>query len=147
MHTVDETWMKAPAKRVFELAADIERWPEILPHYRWVRMLSDSGDERAAEMAARRWWFPVKWMTVQHLLPRERRITYRHTGGATKGMQVEWRITERDGGSQVVIEHDLQSANPLLRSRLADWIVGGFFVSGIAKRTLEHMRRAAEASQ
>jgi len=31
--------MRAPAERVFRAAQDVERWPEILPHYRRVRFL------------------------------------------------------------------------------------------------------------
>jgi len=31
--------MHAPADRIFALAADVERWPERLPHYRYVRRL------------------------------------------------------------------------------------------------------------
>jgi ribosome-associated toxin RatA of RatAB toxin-antitoxin module len=146
MHTLDEIWMNAPADRVFGLAADIRRWPELLPHYRWVRVVAEGENQRTAEMAARRAFFPVKWTAQQRLIPEERRIIYHHVRGVTRGMEVEWRITERDGGTHVSIEHDLDSHNPLLRSRLADWIVGGFFVSGIASRTLQHMRRAAEAA-
>ncbi len=146
MHTVNEIWMNAPPERVLELAAGIARWPEILPHYRWVRVISDEGGRRTAEMAARRSWFPVRWTAEQRVLPDERRITYHHTRGITAGMEVEWRIVERDGGCDVIIEHDLRSGNPLLRTRLADWIVGGIFVSAIADRTLQHMKRAAEAA-
>ncbi|MGH7568687.1 MAG: SRPBCC family protein, partial [Gemmatimonadales bacterium] len=44
MRTVDRIRIHAPLERVFALAQDVERWPEILPHYRWVRFL----DRRAA---------------------------------------------------------------------------------------------------
>jgi len=37
MRTVDEGRARAPADLCFRVAADVERWPEILPHYRWVR--------------------------------------------------------------------------------------------------------------
>ena len=38
MRTVDQRLMRAPIDRVFAAAADVERWPEWLPHYRWVRV-------------------------------------------------------------------------------------------------------------
>src|SRR2546430_16018237 len=38
MHTVDQIAIGAPMDRVFQIASDVERWPEILSHYRWVRV-------------------------------------------------------------------------------------------------------------
>ena len=37
MITHNEIVMRASAERCFQVAADVERWPEILSHYRWVR--------------------------------------------------------------------------------------------------------------
>ena len=37
MTIIDEQLVHAPADLCFQIAADVERWPEILPHYRWVR--------------------------------------------------------------------------------------------------------------
>ncbi len=147
MHTLDEIWMNAPTSLVFRLAADVERWPEILPHYRWVRVISDDWGHRTVAMAARRGRIPVSWTAQQRVIRDERRITYHHIRGVTKGMTVEWRITEQDGGTHVAIEHDLNSHNPLLRTQLADWIVGSYFVSGIASLTLVHMKLAAESTE
>ena len=39
MMTVDEHAAHAPADLCFEVAADVERWPDILPHYRRVRFI------------------------------------------------------------------------------------------------------------
>src|SRR2546426_480258 len=39
MRTVDQIAIGAPMDRVFQIASDVERWPEILSHYRWVRFL------------------------------------------------------------------------------------------------------------
>ena len=44
MRTVDRIRMKAPAERVFRAAVDVEQWPSVLSHYRWVRVLERSGD-------------------------------------------------------------------------------------------------------
>src|SRR2546425_8957199 len=68
MRTVDRIRIRAPFARVFAAASSVTRWPAILPHYRWVRML----DGGLVEMAAWRpfgaffkypaWW--VSEMTV-----------------------------------------------------------------------------------
>src|SRR5438094_7818803 len=39
VRTVDQVLIRAPVARVFQFACEIERWPHILPHYRWVRFL------------------------------------------------------------------------------------------------------------
>jgi len=143
MHTENTIWIAAPPERVFALAQDIARWPNLLPHYRWVRVFEEKPDSRLAEMAARRGPFPVKWRTQQGLIPAEGRITYRHVGGITRGMEVEWLLGPERGGTRVLITHDLRSGSRLLRLRVAEWVIGGF-VSPIADRTLQGIKRAAE---
>src|SRR5260370_36622816 len=56
MHTVDRALIRAPLERVFAAAANVERWPKILAHYRWVRFLDRSDGGGLVEMAA---WRPV----------------------------------------------------------------------------------------
>jgi len=144
MHTEDTIWMQAPPERVFALAADVARWPELLPHYRWVRVAEGQDDPRVVEMAARRGPFPVRWTSFQWLHPASGRIVYRHIAGVTVGMDVEWRLTPQEGGTHVVIQHDLVPQHWLLRIPFAPRIAAGLFISGIARRTLHHIKLAAE---
>ncbi len=146
MHTENTLWMKARPERVFDFAQDIARWPERLPHYRWVKVLQEGEGERLAEMSARRSVFPVKWRAVQRLFPAQHSITYQHVGGLTTGMEVQWILTLDNGGTRVTIVHDLKPRSPFLRGRPAAWIIGDFFVKGIADRTLFHLKRAVEQS-
>ena len=55
MRVVDRIRMRAPVERVLAAAADVERWPALLGHYRWVRMLERGADGGLVEMAA---WRP-----------------------------------------------------------------------------------------
>ena len=43
MITIDEATSTAPPDICFRTAADVERWPDILPHYRWVRFHRKQG--------------------------------------------------------------------------------------------------------
>ncbi len=61
MRTVDQLVMQAPVERVFEAAANVERWPDLLPHYRWVTMRERNGDGGIVEMAAWRPFGNVRW--------------------------------------------------------------------------------------
>lgn len=139
MHTENQIDITGPAGRVYGLAADIERWPQWLPHYRYVRMQGN-----AAHMGALRNRFPVSWSAVQECFPEENRITFRHVGGVTRGMWVEWRIRETPAGCHVTISHDLSYPIPLLGPIFARYVIGGVFVSYIADRTLRQLKRKVE---
>lgn len=137
--------MRAPFERVFGLAAEVERWPEILPHYRYVRPVPDPNGERRFAMGARRGPIPVKWEAIQRPKPGERTIEFVHTAGVTRGMWVAWRFEDRaDGVLDVSIEHRLELPWPLIGGFAAERVVGPQFIEAIAGRTLRTIRRLAE---
>lgn len=134
----------APWERIFPLAAEVERWPQILPHYRYVRPVPDPDGKRRFAMGARRGAIPVSWEAVQRPLPDARTIEFVHTGGVTKGMWVAWRFEPVDGGTDVSIEHRLELAWPLFGDFAARRIIGPHFIEAIARRTLRRIRQLAE---
>lgn len=145
MKTRTELWMGAPAQTIFRYAAEVERWPEWLPHYRWVTVLERQGDRKLVEMAARRGSIPVRWQAVQQVFPDQRRITFRHVRGVTRGMDVIWSLQEQEGGTQVTIDHALTLRWPLVGTWVADRVFGPHFVEYIARRTLRCIKQLAEA--
>src|SRR5215217_5297339 len=92
----NEILIRGEPERIYTLAATVEEWPTFLPHYRWVRVHSREGNRRVVEMAAWRTGIPVRWVSYQWLWPEERRITFRHIGGLSRGMDVEWRIEPQE---------------------------------------------------
>lgn len=138
--------MRAPFERVFALAAEVERWPEILPHYRYVRRVPDPSGERRFAMGARRGPIPVKWEAIQRPKPGERTIEFVHTGGVTRGMWVAWRFEDRpDGMLDVSIEHRLELPWPVIGGIAAERVIGPQFIEAIAGRTLRTIRGLAES--
>ena len=135
----------APLERIFPLAAEVERWPERLPHYRYVHRLPASNGERRFAMGARRGPIPVRWEAIQRPLLDERRIEFTHTGGVTRGMQVTWHFEPSDGGWEVSIEHQLELDWPLIGALAAERVIGPQFVEAIARRTLLRVKDLAEA--
>jgi uncharacterized membrane protein len=135
--------MRAPYGRIFDLAADVERWPSLLPHYRYVRRVPDA--ERRFSMGARRGPIPVRWEAIERPLRDDRRIEFEHTGGVTRGMQVAWLFDERaDGAVDVSIEHRLELDWPLIGGFAAERVIGPQFIEAIAARTLRRIRQVAE---
>jgi hypothetical protein len=135
----------APLERIFPLAAEIERWPERLSHYRYVRRVGAGTGERRFAMGARRGPIPVRWEAIQRPLPDERRIEFTHTGGVTRGMEVAWRFEPENGGWDVSIEHQLELGWPLVGGFAASHVIGPQFIDAIAGRTLQRVKALAEA--
>ena len=146
MHTENTVSMASDVDTIVALAADVERWPVILPHYRWVTLLAGGGDRKTVEMAARRGRIPIRWLSVVETAPDERRIVFEHIGGAARGMLVEWRIVQHDGFVRATIFHEL-SASPyaIVRSRLGEYILGKHFIEPVAGRTLGRIKELVEA--
>lgn len=136
--------ISAPAQRIYEVASATERWPALLPHYRYVRLLSNEGSYRTVEMAARRGAIPVKWTAEQRNDPVLPAIYFRHIAGWTRGMDVVWHFVEDAEGTTVSIVHDLDFQFPVAAGVLERYVVCGYFVHGIATRTLNCMKAIAE---
>jgi ribosome-associated toxin RatA of RatAB toxin-antitoxin module len=138
--------MRAPMAEIFALAADVERWPERLPHYRYVRPLPDPSGMRRFAMGARRGLIPVRWEAIQRLRPEERVIEFVHVGGVTRGMKVAWRLQPSVDGEavDVSIQHELTLRWPLIGELVASRIIGPRFIDAIARRTLRRIRDLAE---
>lgn len=151
MHSSVSIWIAAPPERVFDLVADLERWPEHLPHYRYVRVLGRSGRVTRARMSARRGPIPVFWEAEQTPDAASRTIRFRHVGGVTRGMDVLWTLRpERDGaleGTRASITHDLEfRLGPALVGRfLAERVIAPQFIEPIAGATLRRFKALAEA--
>ncbi len=147
MRTVDQIDIARDPAVVYRIAADVRLWPAILPHYRWVTMLRVQDDGTLVEMAAKRGWIPVRWSALQRCDAQGCRIRYRHTAGATKGMDVVWEIDATATGTHVTLIHELTLDTPLLRCWLGKKIIGHYFVHYIASRTLRVMKAYLEGPE
>lgn len=137
--------IRAPARAIYALASATERWPQILPHYRYVRVLEQRGATRLVAMGAWHDVFPIRWIAEQTNDPQTPHIAFRHVGGWTRGMAVEWRFEPIAGGTRVTIEHRLAFRFPIASNWLGEHVVSGYFIHGVASRTLARMKSLAEA--
>ncbi|MGB3306350.1 MAG: SRPBCC family protein [Thermomicrobiales bacterium] len=146
MRTANTVQMVGDLNHIVALAVDTERWPEILPHYRWVRLLEGGGDHKTVEMAARRDRIPVRWRAIQDV---DRNgptpvIRFRHIGGVTKGMEVAWLFEQGPDAVSVIIDHEFTPPWPLVGNLIADRIIGPQFVEAIANKTLATIKGIVE---
>ncbi|MFN2528551.1 MAG: type II toxin-antitoxin system RatA family toxin [Candidatus Baltobacteraceae bacterium] len=145
IQTHNEIEIDAPPQRIFQLASDTMRWPQILPHYRSVRKVGQQGTSQILEMAAMRDCIPVRWTAQQWNDGAKPAITFHHLAGWTRGMHVQWSF-ERNGSSTLVsIIHELDFAFPVARDFLGKYVVSDFFVHNIAGKTLQCIKDLCEA--
>ena len=156
MRTVDERVVRTPLEVIYEIAADVERWPEHLSHYRYVRFRERQVGGGVVEMSANRPFGPLDWPTwwVSQMDVRPHRdgadpvIRFRHLEGITTRMEVEWSFVRVTGGTHVTVLHLWNGpAWPLIGGAASRLVIGPVFVHGIASRTLAGLAQAAERRQ
>ena len=157
LRTVDERVVLSPVADIFDLAWRVEDWPAHLRHYRFVRFRERAPDGGGlVEMSANRPFGPLNWPTWWLSEMRVMReggrtggatpsIRFRHVGGITTGMDVEWSFHPLDHGVRVRIVHLWDGPRwPIVGPFAATAVIGPVFVHGIASRTLAGLAAVAE---
>ncbi len=159
METVDEQFVRAPLEAVFETVSKVENWPAHLSHYRYVRFRNRRSDGGGlVEMSAYRPFhvvdtskgplrfnWPTWWLSEMSVNGAEPSIRFRHVGGITKGMEVEWSFKAGSRGTHVRILHVWDGPPvPIVGVWAAMYLIGPVFVHGIASRTLAGLAALAE---
>lgn len=154
MHSEIDILIAAPPDLVYAIAHDVERWADLLPHYARSAAVERCPDGSViADFVARRpligvlgLGLPVTWRSRTWSEPASRRLRFVHVAGATRGMDVTWRIESADvggrAGTHVVIEHDFRPRVPGFAA-----FVDRCFTRSIAGRTLATFKALAEAVQ
>lgn len=152
MITIDEQRVRAPADICFAVASDVERWPALLPHYRWVRFREQPHPGNGiVEMAAWRQFpaglrWPTWWVSQMRSAQDEPAVYYKHIDGITRGMDVRWELNAHGDETMIRLFHTWNGpAWPLIGGIAANLVIGPHFVSAIAQRTLAGVAREAEA--
>lgn len=151
MTIVDERTVRAPVRTIFEIVRQVEHWPAYLGHYRYVRFRERASDGGGiVEMSAYRPFGPIGWptwwlsqMSVDHEAPA---VRFRHIGGVTREMDVEWGFRAlADGSTHVRLVHVWDGPRwPGIGVIAATMIIGPVFIHGIASRTLAGLAAVAE---
>lgn len=149
MHSTISITIDGDLQHIYTIGSQIENWPNLLPHYRYVDVLWRDDNRMVAKMGASRDGIPVSWMCWQERLPDEPRIVFRHIDGFTRGMKVAWTFEQHDDLVTVSITHDFMKGWPIRRldQFVSDRVVGDFFVGAIAGKTLAQVKLLAEADR
>ena len=104
----------APARAVYELAKDQERFPEFMPDVETVKVL-----ERHPDRAISRWKTlveeaPIEWTEEDRFDDRALRIDYALLEGDLDTFEGAWTFEERDGLTHVLLTVEYDFGVPTL---------------------------------
>ncbi|MBV9148744.1 MAG: aromatase/cyclase [Candidatus Eremiobacteraeota bacterium] len=104
----------APAKAVYELAKEQERFPEFMPDVESVEVL-----ERHSDRVITRWKSlveeaPIEWTEEDRFDDETPRIDYKLLEGDLDKFEGSWTFAERDGKTHVVLGVDYDFGVPTL---------------------------------
>ncbi len=148
MRSTISTEIETPPDVVFGLARGVERWGRLLPHYSRSRVVERRADgSLVVDFVARRplvavlgLGLPVAWRARTWNEADTLRLRFVHVAGATKGMDVTWRIEPTPTGCHVSIDHRFEPRIPGFAAFVDRWFTGP-----IASRTLATFKALAEA--
>jgi aromatase len=148
VHSTIAIEIAAPGSLVFDLARGVDRWVQVLPHYARSHVVEERSDgARIVEFVARRpligllgLGLPVAWRSRTWSEPASLRLRFVHVGGATRGMDVTWRIEPTADGCRVSIDHEFRPRMPGFAAFVDRW-----FTRPIAGRTLATFKALAES--
>ena len=143
VRTENSIVIKAPLARIFQDTSNLLLWPKVLPHYRWIRILSVGDDGLVVRMAARRGWLPIRWTSRFRVDPNTPELHFEHLKAFTRGMKVRWTYTPTPDGVVVSILHELDRPSAFGRW-FAQRVLSDLLIHPIASRTLSGFKTYLE---
>lgn len=106
-------WFPYPAGQMFDLAADIERYPEFLPHWPRATIQRQEGNVlyvlQEIDLGIRRLRFESRAVLDR---PGQLRVT--SEAAPFQSMQVDWRFTPEKQGSLTTLTIEIEMLSPVL---------------------------------
>ena len=129
----------APARRVYELAKDQERFPQFMPDVETVTVI-----ERHADYLITKWKTlveeaPIEWIEEDRFDDERARIDYKLIEGDLDKFEGAWTFEEREGQTHVVLSVEYDFGVPTLAELI------GPTLARKVKENSEMMLRALKA--
>ena len=104
----------APARSVYELAKDQERFPEFMPDVELVTVLERDGARTLSKWKTLVEEAPIEWIEEDLFDDAVLRVDYRLLEGDLDTFQGSWTFEERDGATYVALEVEYDFGVPTL---------------------------------
>jgi coenzyme Q-binding protein COQ10 len=127
-----------PPEQLFDLVADVERYPEFLPEYRASHIRRREGDTLYVDQRVGLGGFELVFQSVA-LLERPARITIRSRDHLFRQFEVEWRFASAPDGCRLAFRMNYRLGSRLLEGMVGRWL------DRAAKRTVAAFVERARA--
>lgn len=138
------TRVAAPPKRVFELVANIDRWPALFDSYLSVERLGFDGVYERVRFRTRHGGVPRDWTSVRELNPTRLQVRFRQVDfpPPLASMGGRWLVVPKGAGSIIELDHYYRVAddNPATAARVERDL------TATSAAMLEELRQTAEFS-
>jgi len=104
----------APARVIYDLAKDMERYPEFMPDVKSVTVIARNGNTTTTRWKTLVEEAPIEWTEVDVFDDARTRIDYRLIEGDLDKFEGAWTFEERDGRTRVVLGVDYDFGVPTL---------------------------------
>jgi coenzyme Q-binding protein COQ10 len=104
----------APARIIYELAKDMEHYPDFMPDVESVKVLQRDGNTTTTRWKTLVEEAPIEWTEVDVFDDARTRIDYRLVEGDLDKFEGAWTFEERDGKTHVVLGVDYDFGVPTL---------------------------------
>ena len=106
------------ARQMYDLVADVARYPEFLPWNSAARILSrtpcDGGEVMEADLVISFKLFRERFGSRVTLLPSQGRILTEYIDGPFRHLKSVWTFDDSPGGSEISFDVDFEFRNPIL---------------------------------
>ena len=136
--------MSYSAQQMYDLVADVARYPEFLPWCAAARIrsttpIADGGIVMAAELVISFKVFREQFGSRVTLWPAENRIDTEYLDGPFRHMKSDWAFADVEGGCEVQFFVDFEFKNAVLQA-----IIGVVFNEAMQRIVRAFERRAAD---
>jgi coenzyme Q-binding protein COQ10 len=135
----EKRYLPYTPEQVYDVVADVERYPEFLPWCKAVRITSREGDTFHADLVAAFKVFRERFTSRVHLVPKEQ-IDVDYINGPFKYLKNHWRFEPApDGSCMVDFYVDFE-----FRSRLLQSLIGLLFDEAVRRMVAAFETRARQ---
>ena len=125
-------------EQLFDLVADVDKYPQFLPWCSAAKVRSHEGDEMVADLTIRFGPFSESF-TSRVTLEKPGRIRARYENGPFKYLNNQWVFTATPGGAQVDFWVDFE-----FRSRILQAAIGAVFSEAVKRMVSAFLKRARD---
>lgn len=134
----------APARDVYELAKDQERFPEFMPDVELVTVLERDGDRTISKWKTLVEDAPIEWIEEDRFDDAALCVAYELLEGDLDTFEGTWTFEERDGTTHVVLEIEYDFGVPTLAELIGPTLHKKVVENG--EMMLAALKREAEAA-